>query len=139
MTLAERVQLATSFSMLGLIWLIQLVHYPGFHSIEASKFSAFHAMHSSKISLIVAPLMLAELGAAVFLCFQPPVLGVRIQAVLLVLTLVAWLSTFFLQVPLHGALGNGNDSETINRLVQTNWIRTAAWTVKAVVLFVSLR
>jgi hypothetical protein len=139
MTLTERVQLATSFSMLGLIWLIQLVHYPAFHSIEASKFSAFHAMHSSKISLIVAPLMLAELGAAVFLCFQPPAFGVRVQAVLLVLTLVAWISTFFLQVPLHGALGNGNDSETINRLVQTNWIRTAAWTVKAVVLFVSLR
>jgi len=139
MPLVERVQLISTFAMLGLIWLIQLVHYPAFHAIEASKFSAFHAMHSEKISLIVAPLMLAELGTGVLLCLQPPAFGVRVQAVLLVLTLVAWLSTLFLQVPLHGALGSSNDTETINRLVQTNWIRTAAWTVKSLVLFIYLR
>jgi hypothetical protein len=139
MPLAERIQLATTFSMMGLIWLIQLVHYPGFHAVQASKFDAFHSMHSANISLIVMPLMVAELLVAAYLCFGTPMVGVPLQAVLLGLTLAAWASTIFLQVPLHNALSSGNDAETITRLVQTNWIRTVAWTLKGVILFANMR
>jgi hypothetical protein len=50
------------------------------------------------------------------------------------LILAIWLSTFFLQVPLHERLAQGFDAETHRSLVNTNWIRTAAWTLRAVLV-----
>lgn len=44
---------------------------------------------------------------------------------------VVWLSTFLLQVPIHGKLSGVKDDVLIERLVKTNWIRTAAWSIKA--------
>lgn len=45
---------------------------------------------------------------------------------------VLWASTAFVQVPLHTALSAGPfDAEAHARLVATNWIRTAAWSVRA--------
>jgi hypothetical protein len=39
-------------------------------------------------------------------------------------------STLALQVPAHGRLGAAFDPHTHARLVRTNWIRTALWTVR---------
>jgi hypothetical protein len=47
---------------------------------------------------------------------------------------VVWLSTLILQVPIHKCLQNGKDDVLIRRLVATNWIRTAAWSLKALVV-----
>jgi hypothetical protein len=52
---------------------------------------------------------------------------------------VIWLSTALLQVPLHNLLARGLDREAVARLVQTNWIRTAAWSARAVVSLALLR
>ena len=50
-----------------------------------------------------------------------------------ILLLLIWLSTAFLQVPLHRRLAAGYDSRTATRLVRSNWVRTIAWTVRGVV------
>jgi hypothetical protein len=50
---------------------------------------------------------------------------------------VAWLSTAFVQVPLHAALPSAAGDERaalIARLVASNWLRTAAWTLRGVLL-----
>jgi hypothetical protein len=36
-----------------------------------------------------------------------------------------------LQVPIHNQLKTAKDAKLIQRLVATNWIRTAAWSLKA--------
>ena len=46
----------------------------------------------------------------------------------------ALLSTVLLQVPLHARLAAGHDEHAARRLVATNWIRTAAWTSRGVML-----
>jgi hypothetical protein len=46
-----------------------------------------------------------------------------------------WLSTWVVQIPLHNCLAAGFDSEAHRRLVKTNWMRTAAWTLRGVCLF----
>ena len=48
-----------------------------------------------------------------------------------VLVLIVWFSTFVLQVPIHNQLKTGKEDREIRRLVTTNWIRTAAWSLKA--------
>ncbi len=47
------------------------------------------------------------------------------------LVLLIWISTFLLSVPNHAKLAKGKDDTHINRLINTNWIRTVLWTVKA--------
>lgn len=40
---------ATSIFLCGLIWVIQLVHYPSFHFVEDSRFIDFQAFHTQRI------------------------------------------------------------------------------------------
>jgi hypothetical protein len=56
----------------------------------------------------------------------------------LLLLLVIWLSTVFLQVPLHRQLAAGFDSRSAARLVSSNWLRTIAWTLRGVVALMLL-
>ena len=47
---------------------------------------------------------------------------------------IAWASTAFVQVPLHGTLARGFDEDAHARLVATNWVRTVAWSGHAVLM-----
>ena len=39
--------------------------------------------------------------------------------------------TAFVSAPTHGRLEAGSNSELLDRLITTNWFRTAAWTGRA--------
>jgi hypothetical protein len=52
------------------------------------------------------------------------------------LVILVWCSTFTFQVPIHKSLQVGKDTSKIRRLVATNWIRTFAWSIKAVTVIV---
>jgi uncharacterized membrane protein len=121
---------ATAF-MCGLIWVVQLVHYPLMRFVDASKWTAFCQAHQTRITLIVAPMMAAEavLGAAIL------ILGFRSAAAWLGtgLLAVAWISTFLVQIPLHVKLQARFDAALHERLVRTNWLRTIAWTLRVFV------
>ncbi|MGI9470789.1 MAG: hypothetical protein ACR2NZ_04615, partial [Rubripirellula sp.] len=52
----------------------------------------------------------------------------------LVLIVLIWLSTAFLQVPCHQQLSNGFDEAAYRRLVSSNWIRTALWTARGAMM-----
>jgi hypothetical protein len=119
--------LAVSWALFGLIWTVQLSHYPGFHFIANDQWQAFHNHHRSSITIIVMPLMLLELGLACWLVFRYG----WTWTIPLVMVLAIWASTFFISVPLHGKLGAGKDTAIISQLVSTNWIRTILWTAKA--------
>jgi hypothetical protein len=51
---------------------------------------------------------------------------------------VIWISTFLVQVPLHRRLSAAWDPVAARRLVQTNWIRAAAWTLRGVLALLLL-
>lgn len=127
-------QLALSAGLVVLIWLIQLLHYPSFHFFDPRSFSTAMAFHQARISLVVVPLMLGELALTSWVTYQSPS-----SSNLAIFACVAgvWISTFVLQVPLHHQLV-AYTPETINRLVLTNWIRTALWTIKLVIVLYSL-
>lgn len=48
----------------------------------------------------------------------------------LALLAVVWASTILVQVPLHRRLSGGYDGAAVTRVVQTNWVRTTAWTLR---------
>lgn len=125
-------QLVATAGMTGLIWLVQLVHYPSFHHLDPTRFSEAMIAHQNRISFVVVPLMLGELGLASWNLWQhrsPE----TIAAALLIGGL--WLSTMLVQVPLHQALLNdGYDAQTVQRLVSTNWVRTLLWSLNLLVI-----
>ena len=134
------VQLVATAMMTGVIWLIQRVQYPIFLGLQTDQFSRWHELHSSRITWVVAPLMILELatsGALVFLNEAYFLLHIFI----FILTLVIWLITFFISVPLHEKLSqNGFDSSVIYSLIRTNWSRTLTYSLKLLlVIFPFLR
>ena len=58
----------------------------------------------------------------------------NVQKISLCLLAVVWISTFAVQVPLHRRLAEGYDAARHRRLVLSNWIRTLAWTARAVLV-----
>ena len=128
--------LATT-ALTGLIWFVQLVHYPLFEQVTAG-FGEYHHRHMQRTGWVVIPPMFVELGTAVSLPFLvgPDLRAASIGGV--VLLGVVWLATFVLQVPLHRRLSRGFDAATHRRLVVTNWARTALWSARVPVAFMLL-
>lgn len=128
-------QLAATLVMLGIIWFVQVVHYPLLSSVDESGFAWYAQRHQVLTSWVVAPTMLLEGITGALLLLVPPAgappWSLWLAASLLV---VVWLSTAFVQVPCHQRLSAGFDAATHRSLVRTNWIRTACWTGRGVIL-----
>lgn len=123
------INLFTCFFMTGLIWLVQVVHYPAYKFIDKTRFTEYQTFHTTSISYIVLPIMLAELVSGFGLIFEGEIEIWKILNLLGILGI--WLSTFLLSVPFHNQLQNGWDLLAIERLIQTNWIRTAIWSLRS--------
>lgn len=128
--------LGATVAMFGVIWFVQIVHYPLFARVGAEGFAEYERAHQRRTSAVVIPLMLIELVTAAWLVVtrtSDPVawIGAGLVAVI-------WGSTFLVQVPLHARLERGFDAHTVTRLVRSNWIRTIAWTARVPVAFALL-
>jgi hypothetical protein len=128
-------QLATTLPMTGLIWFVQVSHYPLFAAVDAASFGNYESRHRMRTSLVVGPLMLVEAATTVLLFGGVPSLLSLAEAVAgAALLLTIWGSTAGLQVPCHHRLSQGFDERAWRRLVWSNWIRTAAWTSRTALL-----
>ena len=130
---------AVTWAMVGLIWLVQVVNYPLFATVPAREFTRYERRHVRRITFVVGPLMLAEaLTGVVLLAVAHDGFPRAVAEIGALLLLVIWLSTAFLQVPLHGRLGEAYDARLHRRLVATNWLRTWAWTARGLLLGLAL-
>ena len=130
---------AATWFLTGLIWIVQVVHYPLFVHADRATYPAFADAHSRLITPIVGPAMLVELATAAWLVIdRPAVLPATWAWVGLVLVVVIWASTAMLQVPMHAQLTQGYDAGAHAWLVRSNWVRTLAWTARSVMSFVVL-
>lgn len=122
------VHAALTWALVGLILTIQLVHYPLFSGVGAAGYAAYQRAHVVRVTWLVAPLMLAELGTGVaLLVAPPPTVSAASAAFGLALIAVIWLSTAFVQSPTHQRLGAEFSQAEHARLVRTNWVRTLLW------------
>lgn len=125
-SMIDLLRLAADTGLFTLVWIVQLLLYPSFRHTAAHAFPEWHSNHGRRIGFVVIPLMLAQLGLAIVQSIAAPS---ALQVAGLVLILTAWVATFTLSVPCHRRLARvGKDPETIERLIRTNWVRTAAWT-----------
>ena len=104
---------AATCYMCGVIWFVQLVHYPLFSTVGRSEFVAYQLQHVRRTGWVVGPAMLLEASAALALCIFPTAdLSPALLWSGLGLLALVWLSPFAWQV-------------------RSNWLRTVLWTVRA--------
>lgn len=127
--------LAATLFMVGVIWFVQVVHYPLFDKVGREGFSPYSEAHSRLTGYVVGPPMLVEAATSLLLVFRRPE-GVPLWTVLVGFALVGviWASTALLQAPRHGTLGSGFDRAAWSGLVLTNWVRTAAWSARGLLV-----
>lgn len=133
------IHVAATWLMLGLIWTVQLVHYPLMRHVAPASWGHFHRAHCQRITRIVAPAMLIELGTAVLLFLAPPP-SVPMWTLVVGggLLVAVWGTTAFVSVPLHDRMRDGFEAPCHARLVQTNWLRTAAWSGRGIIVLAML-
>lgn len=122
---------AATLFLVGLIWTIQMVHYPLFAQVGSENYVAYQAGHQWRITVIVLPTMILEIGTAfLMILLRPAVMPAWAAWVGAALVILIWASTFFLQVPQHSILDRGFDMRAYELLVNTNWVRTVAWSLR---------
>jgi hypothetical protein len=127
----QAAQVAVTWSLVGLIWTIQLVHYPLMSRVGEARYVEYQREHMRRITWLVGPLMLAEVGLALALWLGAATPDEeRLGWIGALLLLVIWGATAVFSVPAHGRLEAGFDERAHARLVATNWVRTAAWTLR---------
>lgn len=119
----------SSFFMTGLIWVVQLVHYPSFHFVGTKNFQAFQQHHVNSIDKIVIPVMVAEITSSFGLAWIDGWFSLNASGFYLVIAI--WAATGLFSVPAHSRLENSKDVNAIKKLVSTNWVRTVLWTIKS--------
>jgi hypothetical protein len=110
-------------AMAGIIWYVQLVHYPLFAEVGADTWFTYHADHERRTGWVVAPLMVVELGSAAAIVIVGGHGALAVAGLLLAAS--TWVVTFTLAVPLHRRLNVAREPATLERLVNFNWLRTA--------------
>lgn len=63
---------ATTLVMVGIIWFVQVVHYPLFGHVGKSAFAAYEMTHAHLTTWAVAPPMLIEALTGVILLWRRP-------------------------------------------------------------------
>jgi len=137
--IAAVAQVVGSVGMFGVIWIVQIVHYPLMRFVSGEQFARFETAHQARISWVVGPLIAVEGVCVLAFLFSPPAglpgwlpwVGAGVEA-------IAIGTTMFVSAPLHGRLNANFSQATLDRLIATNWIRTVAWTARAAVAIAML-
>ena len=125
----------TTLYMTGVIWFVQIVHYPLFGKVGEAYYREYHTHHARLTGFVVAMPMLVELGTAGLLAATPPMGISSRQTVLgLIMVILLWISTALVQVPRHTILGDGYDAVAHRTLVASNWFRTLLWSLRTVLV-----
>jgi hypothetical protein len=126
----------------GCMTTLQLQHYGIYPAVGPEHFAGYvRANNRAATWPTIVPAMLLLLSSLVLVIERPGFVRPSEAAAGLGLNLVALLSTFAWQRPLHSRLAEtGYDEATVRRLIATNWIRTIDhWLIAALAVTLLLR
>lgn len=130
---------AVTLFLTGVIWMVQVVHYPLFPLVGASAFAGYEAAHSTRIGLLLAlPWALQGATGLALLAFRPGTVPLWLVLADLAFAAVTVAVTVGVSVPQHELLGAGFDSAAHRTLLTTNWLRTISWTASSAAVLAML-
>lgn len=125
---------ATLF-MTGVIWFVQVVHYPLFALVGSETFAAYERANIARTASVAGPVMILEALTGVIILLRRPAAVRKGEAWLgAVLLAIIWGSTAFSQFPAHLSLVRGFDAGLLHQLACANWVRVLGWSARTVLL-----
>ncbi len=120
----------STWFMVGMIWTIQIVHYPLFAFVGSETYEDFQAKHVEVIGLLlVVPWLVEGLSALVLLvCLSGSLRKLAVVGAVLMASIMAL--SAFVSAPAHGDLASGFNAEVHNDLMFGNLIRSILWTAR---------
>ena len=119
--------LVVDFGLLILIWLVQLVIYPGFTFYATEDLKVWHQKYTSAVTIVVFPLMVSQLVLSLYSLISA---ADTFHLVHILLVLTAWAHTFIIAAPLHQKIERSDDpKEVAKSLVSKNKWRVLIWTL----------
>ena len=127
--------LFSTLYMTGLIWFVQIVHYPLFAMVDSQSFAPYHDAHARLTIWAVGMPMIVEVAtASVLFKRRPRSSSFGLVGASSVMLAIVWASTWILQVPQHRALASGFNDTAHSFLVDSNWVRTCGWTLRSLLV-----
>lgn len=134
------VNAAATLMLCGLVWFVQLVHYPLLPDADPALLARYMSQHQRRTTWVVAPLAAAEtISAAALVAIPGPLQASWLARIGLGLVVLLWLSTWRLQAPLYARLSQRGHVSAIAPLVGSNWVRTTLWSARALLVLALLR
>lgn len=131
--------LAATLVMVGVIWFVQVVHYPLLSVVPVESAASTAVEHQRRTSYVVGlPMAVEGVSTLGVLVMTPDAVSWWLPWVGAILLAVALGSTVLLSVPRHARMASAPDAQVGRELVTTNWPRTIAWTLRGVVCVVML-
>ena len=125
LNILSQISLMVDAGLVILIWIVQLVIYPSFLHYTTENLYSWHQKYTSRIAIMVVPLMLFQLIYGLIILFYFPTINYFIY---LALVIFLWVFTFLTFAPLHNKISNRNiNNKLLTKLIYRNWIRTFLW------------
>jgi hypothetical protein len=124
----------------GCMTVLQIQHYGIYPAVGKENFAAYMRANNRAAAIpTIVPAMLLLLSSVALLVQRPGFVTPYEAAAGLGLNLIALLSTFVWQRPIQGQMAEtGYDDTNTRRLIATNWIRTIAHWLIAILAMVIL-
>ncbi|MDY7106059.1 MAG: hypothetical protein S0880_33165 [Actinomycetota bacterium] len=121
--------------MTGVIWFVQVVHYPLFTEVGTGTYRAYQREHMRRTTWVVgAPMAVEGTTTLALLVTRPDGVPAWAPWAGAVLVAVVYGTTAIVSAPTHGRLTDGFDERAHRRLVATNWVRSIGWSARAVLV-----
>jgi len=133
------IHLVSSFMMIGIVWLVQVINYPLLSLVPEQFFSAYYRSHLLKSQWIIVPLMVLEAATGGLLLIFPIVqVAYWLYQINFALIVLIWLETILMHLSVHRQLKERHSKAAIENLTRIGWLRTITWSAHGAVLIAIL-
>ena len=120
--------------MVGVIWFVQVVHYPLLSVVPVESAASVAVEHQRRTGWVVMiPMTVEGVTTLLLLGMVPEGVAWFVPWLAGIPLAVALLATVLLSVPRHARMAASPDESVGRELVTTNWVRTIAWSVRGVI------
>lgn len=126
--------IVASWTMVGVIWFVQVVHYPLLAVVPVESAASVAVEHQRRTGWVVMiPMTVEGVTTLLLLGMVPEGVAWFVPWLAGLPLAVALLATVLLSVPRHARMAANPDASVGRELVTTNWVRTIAWSLRGVV------
>lgn len=130
---------AVTWFMTGLIWFVQIVHYPLFSGVGSDRFLDYIKAHCNLTGMVVILPMVCQLLLSGWLALMSKSNDSTLLWVNFGMVVVIWALTGFASVTcFNNMCAEGFSQAVHSKLVLTNWLRTILWTACSILMIVVL-